>query len=139
MNRAPTLIAALAAIAGFAATTAQAQPGAASADAVKVPESKITRTIDCHGADLTITGDYDKLSISACATINVVGDHNQVRAQLLPTSTIAALGNNNHIVFLHAAGFEAQVTSSGHNNEIVPVMERDIHDVSPVKFPLSSH
>ena len=138
MTRIPMIFAALTAVAGLTANAAHAQQAAAP-NAVKVLESKTTRTIDCHGADLNITGDDDKLIVSGCATINVVGNHNLVRANLLPTSTIAALGNNNHIVFVHAAGFEAQVTSSGSNNEIIPVMDRDSHDVSPVKFPLSSH
>jgi len=118
---------------------AQAQSPANTLNAIKFPDSGVERVIDCHGRDLTVTGDDDTLSISRCVTINVVGNHNHVRAQLLPTSTIAALGNNNHIVFIHAAGFEVQVTSSGSNNEIIPQMDRDSHDISPVKFPLSAH
>jgi hypothetical protein len=106
-------------------------------NAVKMPDSHVTRTIDCDGRDLTVTGDDNKLTVKRCSTISVVGDHNQMTAELLPASTIAALGNHNHIVFVHAPGFEVQVTSSGAGNEVVPVMTRDSNDVSPVKFPIT--
>ncbi len=108
-------------------------------DAVKMPDSHVTRTIDCDGRDLIVTGDDDKLTVRRCTTINVVGNHNQMKAELLPASTIAALGNNNHIVFVHAPGFEVQVRSTGSGNEIVPVMTRDADQTSPVKFPISHH
>ncbi len=118
------------------ATTALA--GAAHADAIKLADSGVARKIDCGGRDLTITGDDNKLTISGCAVINVVGNRNQITTRLLPASSIAALGDNNHIIFLHAPGFEVQVSSSGKDNEIVPDMSRDLGDTSPVKFPISS-
>ncbi len=90
--------------------------GAAHADAIKIPDNGVTRKIDCGGKDLTVTGDDNKLTVSGCTVINVVGNHNQITAQLLPASSIAALGDNNHIVFLHAPGFEVQVSSSGKGN-----------------------
>jgi hypothetical protein len=116
-----------------------AQPPSPASDdtAVKAPESGVTRQIDCKGRDLTVTGDNDQLTVSNCVTINVVGDHNRMTARMLPTSSIAALGNNNHIVFIHAPGFDVPVRSSGVGNEIVPDMGRDLHFTSPVKFPLS--
>ena len=116
-----------------------AQTPAAPLDAVKMTASGVSRSIDCGGRDLTVTGDNDKLTVTGCATISVVGNHNLMTAQLLPASTIAALGNSNHIVFLHAPGFEVQVSSSGSNNEIVPQMARDANDRSPVKFPITPH
>ena len=123
----------------IALTLAAGSPAHAAAldvGALKVPDSGVTRKFDCGGRDLTVTGDNNVLTVSGCKTINVVGDHNQMTAQLLPDSRIAALGNNNHIVFLHAPGFEVQVSSTGSNNEIVPQMKRDLGDISPVKFPL---
>jgi hypothetical protein len=105
-------------------------------DPVKMPDSQVTRTVDCDGRNLILTGDDDTLTVKHCTTIDVVGNRNQIKAELLPASTIAALGDNNHIVFVHAPGFEVQVSSTGKNNEIVPVMTRDMNDKSPVKFPI---
>ena len=126
----PTMTLAILAI----ATTALA--GAAQADTLKLPDNGVTRKVDCGGRDLTVTGDNNKLSVSGCAVINVVGNHNQMRAQLLPQSSIAALGDNNHIVFLHVPGIEVQVSSTGKGNEVIPDMSRDRGDISPVKFPI---
>ena len=121
----------------LAIIAATALAGAAWADALKLPDNGVTRKVDCGGRDLVVTGDDDKLTVSGCAVINVVGNRNQMRIQLLPQSSIAALGNNNHIVFLHAPGIEVQVSSTGTGNEVVPDMRRDLGDVSPVKFPIS--
>lgn len=119
------------------AAAATALASVAHADALKFPDSGVNRKIDCGGRDLTVTGDDNTLAVSGCAVINVVGNRNQVRAQLLPESSIAALGDNNHIVFLHAPGIEVQVSSTGKGNEVIPDLNRDRGDVSPVKFPLS--
>ncbi len=108
------------------AMAAQAWASEPDNDAVKMPDSHVTRTIDCGGRDLMVTGDDDTLTVKRCSTINVVGNHNQMKAELLPASTIAALGNHNHIVFVHAPGFEVQVSSTGSGNEIIPVMTRDM-------------
>jgi hypothetical protein len=61
----------------------------------------------------------------------VVGNANLITAHLLPASTIAALGSHNRIVFLHAPGFEAVVSSTGVGNEIVPDLSRDAAASAP--------
>jgi hypothetical protein len=104
----------------------------------KVVQSKLTRALDCKGGDLTVEGDDDVLNVAGCAIINVVGNRNKMTVHLLPQSRIAALGDNNHIVFIHAPGFEARATSTGTGNEIVPQMGRDLNMKSSVKFPIGA-
>ncbi len=121
MTRSGLLFAALCAAAPAAVWAAPV----AGPSTVVVADTHAARTIDCKGADAMITGDDNTLSLSGCLNINLVGKRNRVTAQLLPDSTINALGDDNHVVFLHAPGYEAVVSSTGKNNQIVPQNLRD--------------
>ena len=122
-------IVALAASAAPVFVHAQSTP---PSDPLNVSESHVTRHIDCGGKDLSVSGSDDMLTLANCNVISVVGSRNRIHAKLLPSSTIAALGNNNHIVFEHAPAAEVQVTSTGADNEIVPQMsDKDMHMSPP--------
>ena len=118
------------------ATTAVAASDDGSARPLKLNVNHRSRSVDCQGRDLILSGDNNDLTLVNCGVINVLGNRNQMRVQLLPTSTISAIGDYNHIVFRHAPGIEVQVTSTGKGNEIIPVMDRDAGDKSPVHFPI---
>ena len=101
---------------------------------VTVIDSKVTRRIDCAGRDLALSGNDDVLTVSHCRTISVIGNRNRLAAQLLRTSTIATIGNDNHVVFEDEPGFDPQVTSTGSDNEIVPTMsDKDMQPSPPIK------
>ena len=119
--------ASMASLAGAAA----AQPAPASIDATNVTESKAARAVDCGARNLVVSGSDDVLTVTNCAVINVVGNRNRLLIKLLPESSIAALGNDNHIIFEHAAAAEVQVSSTGTNNEIVPMMSAKDRQPNP--------
>lgn len=117
------------------AAAAQAPSTDANPDMVNVIDSKVTRTIDCAGRDLAVSGNDDVLTVSHCKTISVLGSRNRLTAQLLRNSTIATIGNDNNVRFEDEPGFDPQVTSTGSDNEIVPAMsDKDLQPSPPVKI-----
>ena len=100
--------------------------------AVVFAESGRTRAVDCHGADLSLTGDGNALTLANCDTILISGSRNRVGAQLMLASSISVFGNDNVVHWTPAPGASPQVSATGQRNEINPMFSRA--DSRPVPF-----
>ncbi len=87
---------------------------------VVIGASGQTRAVDCHGADLQVTGGRNTLDVRRCFTITLLGDGNHMRAQLLENSSISAPGNRNVVTFVLFPGASPRISATGLGNRINP-------------------
>ncbi len=143
LNRLLAVVAVFFAVAAHAeAQTPAAAPAAVrapSAGAVKVTKSGETQKVDCRGEDLVVEGDDDRLDVSDCRAVTVVGDRNRLHVKFLMDTYITASGSRNNVVYIGYPGVEAIVRSTGAGNEINPAaMAVDLKNNVPFKKPAPS-
>ena len=117
-------------------TTAPVAIPAPSAGAVKVTQSGKTQGVNCRGEDLVVEGDDDRLDVSNCRAVTIVGDRNRLHVKFLVDTYITASGSRNNVVYIGYPGVEAIVRSTGTANEINPAaMAVDLKNNVPFKKP----
>jgi hypothetical protein len=98
--------------------------GRAQAESTSAPEvitiakSDTVETIECNGSDLKIDGNDNTLRLNGeCGKIIVNGNRNMLR--IASAATIAAVGNENTILWVRGAGgTEPRISDIGTNNTI---------------------
>lgn len=96
-------------------------PPPAELKRVTVSGDRVTRTVDCQGADVTIAASDGTVTLLRCSDIIISGNREHVNATLLPLSAILVLGDHNVVRWKPTEGNSNSVRDQGKRNITAPL------------------